>query len=69
MSLPAAFADFSGDQRYDEGPIGYRGTPVPAPEAPALPGPRPAEDLEAAVQSLTDTAQTLAALAARLRLG
>jgi hypothetical protein len=56
-------------QRHNEGPIGYRGTPVPAPEAPALPGPRLAEDLEAAVQSLTDTAQTLAALAARLRLG
>lgn len=56
-------------QRYNEGPIGYRGTPVPAAKAPALPGPLVAADLEAAVQSLTDTAQTLAALAARLRNG
>ncbi|MFE7933301.1 discoidin domain-containing protein [Streptomyces sp. NPDC057456] len=58
-------------QRYNEGPIGYRGTPVPTP-APvpaslAIPAPLLAADLEAAVQSLTDTAQTLAALATRLR--
>ncbi|MDQ0580849.1 discoidin domain-containing protein [Streptomyces rishiriensis] len=60
-------------QRYNEGPIGYRGTPVPtpapAPASLAVPAPRLAEDLEAAVRSLTDTAQTLAALASRLRDG
>nr|WP_171397076.1 discoidin domain-containing protein [Streptomyces asoensis] len=58
-------------QRYNEGPIGYRGTEVPtpgsAPESLAIPAPLLAADLEAAVQSLTDTAQTLAALATRLR--
>ncbi|WP_329216909.1 alpha-1,2-mannosidase [Streptomyces sp. NBC_01485] len=54
-------------QRYNEGPIGYRGTPVPAPKADGVPATSVAADLEAAVQSLTDTAQTLAALAARLR--
>ncbi|MGW0871895.1 discoidin domain-containing protein [Streptomyces sp. NPDC002740] len=58
-------------QRYNEGPIGYRGTPVPAPgpAVVAIPAPLLAADLEAAVQSLTDTAQTLAALATRLREG
>lgn len=58
-------------QRHNEGPIGYRGTPVPTPapaSAPlAVPAPLLAADLEAAVRSLTDTAQTLAALASRLR--
>ncbi|WP_320780062.1 alpha-1,2-mannosidase [Streptomyces sp. CRN 30] len=54
-------------QRYNEGPIGYRGTPVPAPAPSALPAADLAADLDAAVRSLTDTAQTLAALAARLR--
>ncbi|WP_406356128.1 alpha-1,2-mannosidase [Streptomyces sp. NBC_01635] len=54
-------------QRYNEGPIGYRGTPVPSAPAAALPAPRLASDLDAAVASLTETAQSLAALAARLR--
>ncbi|MDR6973703.1 hypothetical protein J2X68_000372 [Streptomyces sp. 3330] len=58
-------------QRWNEGPIGYRGTQAPASGSAsaslAVPAPLLAEDLEAAVRSLTDTAQTLAALAARLR--
>lgn len=54
-------------QRYNEGPIGYRGTPVPAPTPSVLPAARLATELEAAVRSLTDTAQTLAALATHLR--
>ncbi|SER87318.1 hypothetical protein SAMN04487983_102414 [Streptomyces sp. yr375] len=54
-------------QRHNEGPIGYRGTPVPAPKTTGADATEVALDLEAAVQSLTDTAQTLAALAARLR--
>ncbi|WP_406009121.1 discoidin domain-containing protein [Streptomyces sp. NBC_00637] len=58
-------------QRHNEGPIGYRGTQVPtpgsAPESLAVPAPLLVADLEAAVRSLTDTAQTLAALATRLR--
>ncbi|MGP2441271.1 discoidin domain-containing protein [Streptomyces sp. JW3] len=54
-------------QRYNEGPIGYRGTPA-APSAAALPAaPRIAAELETAVASLAETAQTLAALAANLR--
>lgn len=54
-------------QRWNEGPIGYRGTPV-APSSTALPAaPRVASDLEAAVANLAETAQTLAALASQLR--
>ncbi|MCX4761731.1 hypothetical protein OG562_12240 [Streptomyces sp. NBC_01275] len=52
-----------------DGPIGYRGTPVPAPTGSAPSASSLAADLDAAVQSLTDTAQTLAGLAARLRNG
>ncbi|OQR65497.1 alpha-1,2-mannosidase [Streptomyces maremycinicus] len=70
---PAGRAFTGYYQRYNEGPIGYRGTPVPAPapatESLAVPAPRLAADLEAAVRSLTDTAQTLAELASRLRDG
>ncbi|MFI8087194.1 discoidin domain-containing protein [Streptomyces sp. NPDC086080] len=56
-------------QRCNEGPIGYRGTPVTAPSSSTgLPGaPRVASELETAVASLAETAQTLAALAAQLR--
>jgi hypothetical protein len=55
-------------QRHNEGPIGYRGTPAAATSAAALPAaPRVAAELETAVASLAETAQTLAALAARLR--
>ncbi|WP_234436324.1 alpha-1,2-mannosidase [Streptomyces sp. NRRL S-813] len=51
-------------QRYNEGPIGYRGTPVASAALPAAP--RVASELEAAVASLTETAQSLAALASQL---
>lgn len=51
-------------QRFNEGPIGYRGTPLPAPVSPAV---RLAAELEAAAESLTTTAQSLSALAAQLR--
>ncbi|MBA2813364.1 discoidin domain-containing protein [Streptomyces sp. KM273126] len=54
-------------QRFNEGPIGYRGTALSAPTPPAFPAPRLAADLEAAAESLTATAQTLSDLAARLR--
>ncbi|GGZ43152.1 discoidin domain-containing protein [Streptomyces bluensis] len=54
-------------QRFDEGPIGYRGTALPAPVPAALPAPGLAADLEAAAESLAATARTLSALAAQLR--
>lgn len=54
-------------QRFNEGPIGYRGRPVPAPVPPARPSPRLAAEIQAAAESLTATAQTLATLAAQLR--
>ncbi|MFF0114139.1 alpha-1,2-mannosidase [Streptomyces prasinus] len=54
-------------QRCDEGPIGYRGTPVPSAPAAGLPASRLAADLDAAVAGLSETARSLAALAARLR--
>ncbi|MEU3103646.1 discoidin domain-containing protein [Streptomyces griseoflavus] len=68
---PAGQAFTGYYQRHDEGPIGYRGTPVAAPSsapssAPSVP-PRVAPELETAVASLAETARTLAALAAQLR--
>ncbi|MER6622212.1 discoidin domain-containing protein [Streptomyces sp. NPDC000931] len=54
-------------QRWNEGPIGYRGTPVAATSAPLPAAPHVASELQAAVASLSETAQTLAALAAQLR--
>jgi hypothetical protein len=56
-------------QRHDEGPIGYRGTPVAASPLTDLPvaASRVASDLETAATSLAETARTLAALAAQLR--
>lgn len=55
-------------QRYDEGPIGYRGTPAGPASAGAAPmAPRLASELETAVASLAGTAQALAALASQLR--
>ncbi|WP_166026321.1 alpha-1,2-mannosidase [Streptomyces chilikensis] len=53
-------------QRWNEGPIGYRGTPVPA--SPTTAARRLAVDLEAAAQGLAETARSLTALASRLRL-
>ncbi|GAA2270895.1 hypothetical protein GCM10010145_01710 [Streptomyces ruber] len=67
FEAPAAPGFTGYYQRWNEGPIGYRGTPVPAPESAALPAADLAADLEAAVKSLTETAHTLAALATRLR--
>ncbi|WP_371100304.1 discoidin domain-containing protein [Streptomyces sp. PU_AKi4] len=54
-------------QRWNEGPIGYRGTPVAATSATLPAAPHVASELQAAVASLSETAQTLAALAAQLR--
>ncbi|CAL9567947.1 hypothetical protein SUDANB176_04779 [Streptomyces sp. enrichment culture] len=65
VGVPAGRAFTGYYQRCNEGPIGYRGTPV-AP-SPDLSAPRLATDLESAVQSLAETARTLAALAAQLR--
>ncbi|MGW3316175.1 alpha-1,2-mannosidase [Streptomyces fungicidicus] len=64
---PAGQAFTGYYQRHDEGPIGYRGTPA-ATTAPGLPtAPHIASELQAAVTSLSETAQALAALAAQLR--
>lgn len=54
-------------QRHNEGPIGYRGTPVPVASYVRPADPRIASELSAAASSLAETAQTLAALAERLR--
>ncbi|MFD6904995.1 alpha-1,2-mannosidase [Streptomyces sp. NPDC060077] len=66
---PAGQAFTGYYQRHNEGPIGYRGTPVAVPSSSTgLPAsPRVASELESAVASLAETAQTLAALAAQLR--
>lgn len=69
VEAPTGQAFTGYHQRFNEGPIGYRGTPVPTPTPATLPAPRLAADLEAAVESLTATAQTLAALASQLRNG
>ncbi|GGQ80053.1 discoidin domain-containing protein [Streptomyces pilosus] len=65
---PAGQAFTGYYQRHGEGPIGYRGTPVqtPSSSAPSV-SPRIASELETAVASLAETAQSLAALAAHLR--
>ncbi|CAL9341590.1 alpha-1,2-mannosidase [Streptomyces sp. enrichment culture] len=56
-------------QRHDEGPVGYRGTPVAvaSPTRPPAAASRVASELETAVASLTETAHALSGLAARLR--
>ncbi|MFC8392677.1 alpha-1,2-mannosidase [Streptomyces sp. NPDC057238] len=64
---PAGQAFTGYYQRWNEGPIGYRGTPVAATSAALPAAPRVASELQAAVASLSETAQTLAALAAQLR--
>lgn len=58
VGAPAGQAFTGYYQRHNEGPIGYRSTPVAT-----------VPDLEAAVQSPTETARTLAAPTARLRTG
>jgi hypothetical protein len=63
---PAGRAFTGYYQRHNEGPIGYRGTPVAAPAVPVV-APRVAAELESAVASLAATAEALAALAAQLR--
>ncbi|KOV24400.1 alpha-1,2-mannosidase [Streptomyces heliomycini] len=64
---PAGQAFTGYYQRWNEGPIGYRGTPVAVPSA-ALPTARHiASELQAAVAGLSETARTLAALAEHLR--
>ncbi|WP_228022677.1 hypothetical protein [Streptomyces acidicola] len=65
--VPADQAFTGYYQRFNEGPIGYRGTALAAPPPPAFPAPRLAADLEAAAESLAATAQTLSDLAAQLR--
>ncbi|GAA2551418.1 MULTISPECIES: alpha-1,2-mannosidase [Streptomyces] len=67
VGAPAGQAFTGYYQRHNEGPVGYRGTPVAT--VPDLSAPRLAADLEAAVQSPTETARTPAAPTARLRTG
>ncbi|BFO14940.1 hypothetical protein SHKM778_13280 [Streptomyces sp. KM77-8] len=64
---PAGQAFTGYYQRWNEGPIGYRGTPVAAMSSAVPTAPRVASELQAAVASLSETAQALAALAAQLR--
>lgn len=64
---PAGQAFTGYYQRWNEGPIGYRGTPVAAVSSAVPTAPRVASELQAAVASLSETAQALAALAAQLR--
>ncbi|MFG2511783.1 discoidin domain-containing protein [Streptomyces sp. NPDC048584] len=64
---PAGQAFTGYYQRWNEGPIGYRGTPVAATSSAVPTAPRVASELQAAVASLSETAQALAALAAQLR--
>lgn len=55
-------------QRHNEGPIGYRGTPLTNGSSPASRvAPRVASELDSAVANLNEAAQTLAALADQLR--
>ncbi|NUS10021.1 MAG: alpha-1,2-mannosidase [Streptomyces sp.] len=63
---PAGQAFTGYYQRWNEGPIGYRGTPAtPSSALPAAP--HVASELETAAGSLAETARTLAALASQLR--
>ncbi|WP_371243090.1 hypothetical protein [Streptomyces pimonensis] len=54
-------------QRWNEGPIGHRGTPVAVTSATLPTAPRVASESQAGVASLSGTAQTLATLAEQLR--
>ncbi|WP_151770672.1 alpha-1,2-mannosidase [Streptomyces abyssomicinicus] len=68
LAAPADGQAFTGYyQRFDEGPIGYRGTPAPA--SPGSSARRLAVDLETAARGLAETARSLTALASQLRHG